>query len=132
MDADDETTDTEAERVESLDARFGKIEAEQAEQKGMLAQILAKVGGQAGETESKAHAKAQAHTEAHLDRSSTIADQVRAAVEAVGAEKAQKEADEAHKRDHEALREAREKPPRESQSGFRGKLQKAMFGSDPA
>lgn len=127
-----ETTDPEAERVETLDARFGRIEAEQAEHKTMLGQILAKVGGETKKAEGEAHADAQQHTEEHLERGSTIADQVRAAVEAVGAEKAQKEADEQHAKDHAALREAREKPPRESQSGFRGRLQRAMYGGDPS
>lgn len=123
--------DIEGQRVESLDARFGAIEHEQAEQKSMLTQILAKVGGGAKQAEGQAHDKAQQHTESRLDASSSIADQVRAAVEQVGAEKAQREADEAHQRDHAALREAAEKPPREAASGVRGRIQRAMFGAEP-
>jgi len=114
------------ETQETQDARLDKVEAEQAEQGGKLDQILSILG----KKEEGAHEKAEEHTESRLDRGSTIADQVKAAVEAVGAEKAQAEADEAHKADHAAIREAREKPPRESQSGFRGKLQRAMFGAD--
>lgn len=127
----EEQADAEGQRVESLDARFGKIEAEQAEQKNLLGQILEKVSGTAKDTEGKAHAKAQEHTEQRLDAGSSIADQVKAAVAAVGAEQAERDREAAHERDHQALREAREKPPRESQSGWRGRLQKAMYGSDP-
>jgi hypothetical protein len=123
-------TDLEAERVESLDARFGKIEAEQAAQGGKLDQILSRLGSAAA-PEGKAHAAAQAHTEDRLDAGSSIADQVRAAVQAVGAEQAQKAAADQHERDHQALREMREKPPRETTQGWRGKLQRAMYGGDP-
>jgi hypothetical protein len=123
-----ETADPEAERVETLDARFGRIEHEQAEQRGLLEQIRDAIAGEGGA--APIHEKAEAHTQARLDSSTTIAEQVRKAVEAVGAEQAQREADEAHKRDHEALRAEREKPPRESGSGFRGKLQRAMYGGD--
>jgi hypothetical protein len=125
--ADADPVEESAETQETQDARLVKLEAEQAEQGGKLDQILGLLKG----GEGKAHDAAQEHTEEHLDRSSTIADQVRQAVEQVGAEKAAKEAEEAHKADHAALREQREKPPRESQSGFRGKLQRAMFGSEP-
>lgn len=126
----EEQANAEADRVESLDARFGKIETEQAEQKNLLSQILDKVSG-AAPADGKAHAKAQEHTEQRLDAGTSIADQVRQAVKDVGAEQAQKEAADAHERDHQALREAREKQPRETQSGWRGKLQKAMYGGDP-
>jgi hypothetical protein len=113
------------ETQETQDARLDRVEAVQAEQGGKLDQILALIKG-----EGEVHEKAEQHTQERLDSSSTIAEQVRAAVEKVGAEKAQREADEAHKADHAALREAREKPPRESASGFRGKLQRAMYGGD--
>ena len=121
-------TDPEAERVESLDARFGAIEREQAEQRGILTQIRDAVAGE-GKT-APAHAAAEKHTETRLEASSTIADQVRRAVRDVDAEKAQREADERHKADHAALAAEREKPPRESASGFRGRLQRAMYGGD--
>lgn len=126
----EEQADAEGQRVESLDARFGKIEAEQAEQKNLLGQILDKVSGAAPDS-GKAHDKAQAHTEQRLDAGSSIADQVKAAVAAVGAEQAQKEREEQHAKDHQALAEAREKQPREAQAGWRGKLQRAMYGGDP-
>src|SRR5713226_9576758 len=93
------------ETQETQDARLDKVEAEQAEQGGKLDQILSILG----KKEEGAHEKAEEHTESRLDRGSTVADQVKAAVEAVGAEKAQKEADAAHEADHAAIREAREK-----------------------
>ena len=124
--ADTDPVEESAETQETQDARLAKLEAEQAEQGGKLDQILALIKG-----EGEVHEKAEQHTQERLDSSTTIAEQVRKAVEQVGAEKAQREADEAHKADHAALREQREKPPRESASGFRGKLQRAMYGGEP-
>src|ERR1700752_1561020 len=123
--ADTDPVEESAETQETQDARLAKLEAEQAEQGGKLDQILALIKG-----EGEVHEKAEQHTQERLDSSTTIAEQVRKAVEQVGAEKAQREADEGHKADHAALREQREKPPRESASGFRGKLQRAMYGGD--
>jgi hypothetical protein len=120
----------EAARVESLDSRFAKIETRQAEQDGVLQKILTQVSGKATAAEGEAHAKAQAHTERKLDEYSSIADQVRRAVEAVGAEKEQQDRESQHAKDHAALAEMRERPPRESSSGWRGKLQRAMYGGD--
>lgn len=123
----DPPADPEAQRVEALDARFGKIEAEQAEQRGMLTTILDKVSGAAPE----APAGAQEHTQTRLDRSSSIADQVRQAVADVGAEAERKRRDEEHAAEHAALRAGKpepEKPPRERQGGLKSRLQKAMYG----
>lgn len=121
----------EAGRIQAYDERFGRIEHEQAEQRGLLEQIRDAVGG-VRQAEEGAHAKAQEHTESRLDRSSTMADQVKRAVEAVNAEAEQKRRDEAHAADHARLREQAERPPREPQGGRRGKLQRALFGSDPS
>lgn len=126
----DPPADPEAGRIETLDQRFGAIETKQAEHDGKLDQILSKLGAAAA-GEGKTHAAAQARTEQRLDTGSTIADQVRAAVEAVGAEKAAKDAADQHERDHQALKEMREHPPREAQAGWRGRLQRRMYGSDP-
>lgn len=124
-----ETTDPEGQRVESLDARFGAIEHEQAEQRGILTQIRDALAGQG--KAAPAHKAAQEHTETRLEASSSIADQVRRAVKDVNAEEEQRKRDEAHAADHAALAEAREKPPREAASGVRGKIQRAMFGAEP-
>lgn len=115
-----------AAQQETQDARLDRVEATQAEQGGKLDQILGLLQGD-GESGGQQDSAGQ---ESAADGAEGIAEQVRRAVEAVGAEKAAKEASEAHAAEHAALREAREKPPRESQSGFRGKLQRAMYGGD--
>lgn len=119
-------------RIESLDERFGRIEAEQAEHRTLLEQIRDGITG-ARTAEDKAHGKAEQHTQDRLAHppAETMADQVRKAVEAVNAEAEQKRRDEQHAADHQALREAAEKPPREAMSGFRGKLTRVMYGGDP-
>ena len=121
--------DAESGRVESLDARFGAIEQQQAEQHGMLMELRDALLGKG--KAAPAHAAAQEHTETRLEASSSIADQVRRAVQDVNAEEEQRKRDEAHQADHAALAEAREKPPREAASGVRGKIQRAMFGAEP-
>jgi hypothetical protein len=108
-----------AETQDTQDHRLDALEAGQAEQGGKLDQIIGMLKG--GETE--AHAAAQAHTERRLDESSTIADQVKQAVRDVHAEEDQAKA--------KPVPEP-EQAPRESQSGIKGKLQRAMFGGDPA
>lgn len=113
------TQEPAAETQAGQDARLDKLEATQAEQGGKLDQILALIKGD-GKEEA-----APAQTEGGPADQSTIADQVRQAVRDVHAEEEQAAAkfkpDDAPK----------EKPPRESQSGFRGKLQRAMYGGDP-
>ena len=121
--------DPEGQRVESLDARFGAIEHEQAEQRGILTQIRDALAGKG--KAAPAHAAAQEHTETRLEASSSIADQVRRAVKDVNAEEEQRKRDAEHEGHHQALREAAEKPPREAASGVRGKIQRAMFGAEP-
>jgi hypothetical protein len=115
--------DPEAQRVESLDARFGKIETEQAEQRGLLQQILGKVGG--GDAPKAGDPKP--------DQPLDMAAMMRKAVEDVGAENARKKAEEDHAAEHAALRASKpepEKPPRERQGGARSRLQKIMFGGE--
>lgn len=122
----DPPADPDTEQTESVDARFSKIEAEQAEQGGKLDQILARLPGTGKPADKPASA-----VPADADPA-TIAEQVRRAVEAVGAEKEKADADSAHAADHAALKEMREKPPRETTGqGWRGKLQRAMYGGDP-
>lgn len=114
--------DAEGKRIRSLE----ELQAEQAEQGSKIDQIL----GILGKKEDQVHAAAQDHTEERLDRSSSIAEQVRRAVEAVDAEKTRKAEADAHAAEHQALKEARERPPRETAQGWRGKLQRGMFGAD--
>jgi hypothetical protein len=116
--------DPEAQRIESLDARFGKIETEQAEQRGLLQQILGKVGG--GDAPKAGDPK-------QPDQGLDMAAMMRKAVEDVGAENARKKAEEEHAAEHAALRASKpvaETQPRERQGGIKSKLQRAMFGGD--
>jgi hypothetical protein len=123
-----ETGETE-ETEQSQDARLDKLESVQAEQGGKLDQILALVKGK----EDEAHDKAEKHTQDRLANppAATIADQVRQAVKEVGAEEEQRRRQAEHDEHHKNLREQAERPPREPVSGFRGRLQSAMFGKDP-
>ena len=115
-------------RIEALDERFGRIESEQAEHRQLLEQIRDAIAGKGAA--KPAHDRAEKRTEGRLAEPAavTIAEQVRAAVEAVGAEKAEKERAAAHDADHQKMREAAERPPREAMPGFRGRLSRAMFG----
>ena len=122
----------EAGRIQTLDARFGAIEQEQKAQRGLLEQISAAVGG-AKAAEQTAQGKAQEHTQDRLANppAATMADQVRKAVQDVNAEEAQKQRDADHQADHDRIRELAERAPREPQSGWRARLQRGMYGSDP-
>lgn len=124
-------SDTEGQRVQALDERFGRIEHEQSEQRGILEQIRNSLGSAKG-AERQAHAAAQAHTQDRLEHppAATIADQVRAAVADVDAERENKRRQAEHDDHHKRLREQAEQAPRETASGWRGKLAKAMYGGD--
>lgn len=123
--------DGEVTRIEALDERFGRIESEQAEHRQLLEQIRDAIGaGRRGER--RAHDAAQQHTERRLEQppAATMADQVRQAVKDVNAEEEQKRASAQHQADHDRIREMAERAPRETISGFRGRLRKAMYGAD--
>jgi hypothetical protein len=115
-------------RIEALDERFGRIESEQAEHRSLLEQILGRVGG----AEKKAHGEAQQRTEKRLEEppAASVAEQVRRAVQDVQAEQEATRRKADHDAEHEKLRQQAERPPREPVSGFRGKLQRAMYGGD--
>lgn len=127
---DEQPGDGEVSRIEALDERFGRIESEQAEHRALLEQIRDTIAGR-GRTKA-AHDKAQDRVEGRLEHppAASIADQVRAAVRQVGAEQAQKDAEQKHQADHERLRELAERPPRQAMGGFRGRLARAMYGAD--
>jgi hypothetical protein len=127
---DEQPGDDEVGRIEALDQRFGRIESEQAEHRALLVQIRDAIAGKG--PARGAHDQAEQRTEGRLAHppAESVADQVRAAVAAVGAEQAQAEADKQHKADHEKLREQAERPPREAMGGFRGRLARAMYGGD--
>lgn len=120
-----------ADRAEDIDARFGKIEHEQARQGGLLEEIrvLVKGGGPA----KGAHDAAQARTEDHLEHppAETVAEQVRKAVQDVKADEARERQAQEHDDHHRQIREQAERPPHEQASGARGRLQRVMFGAEP-
>ena len=120
--------DEEVTRIEALDERFGRIESEQAEHRSLLEQILGRVGG----AEKKAHGEAQEHTKRRLEEppAASVADQVRRAVQDVQAEQEATKRKADHDAEHEKLRQQAERPPREPVSGFRGRLQRVMYGGD--
>lgn len=89
------TNSSEEGRVKSLDDRFGAIETEQAEQRGLLEQISSAVQGltgTGGKLTPASHTEAQQRTEDRLDRPSSVQEQVRAELARAQAER-QAEAD---------------------------------------
>ena len=123
-------TDPESGRIESLDDRFGKIEAEQERQGGILQQIL---------TRLKAPASGAGATDRPApDAGKTIAELVQEGVERLERDKqAKADADTAaaERADHaERIRQLEEHAPRETASTpagrFRAGVQKWGFGID--
>jgi hypothetical protein len=134
--ADDATPDTTPEGTGqpeggqggSLDARMGKLEATQAEQGTKLDRILDLLPGKSSSDDAPASADTGAPAP-------DIQSQVRAeiaATKAREAEEARAKGDADWRQSVEAkLEELKpEKTPRDAQPGWRGRLQRAMFG-DP-
>jgi hypothetical protein len=111
---DDPGTDPEGDRIKSLDDRFGALEKEQAEQKGLLSQILGKLGGTPAKTDTPAPAAAVG----------SVADQVRDELARQGREKADADEKESIKAQ---LAKLAEKPPREPER----KITRILWG-DPS
>lgn len=103
---------------ESTDARLTRVETEQAQQGGKLDRILGLLEGS-----GPVHDAAQRHTEHRLDQSSVIADQVELAVRRVGAHLQPPGAPPAAP--------APERPPGTA-LGARARLQRRLYGADPA
>lgn len=119
--------DGEAGRVKSLDDRFGALEHEQSEQRGMLSQILGKLGG--GGDAPKGEPVTRGDDPLAGPDPGSMAEQMRQAVRDVRAEEAQAEKDRQHSADHDRLRTPDpEKAPREVMIRGKAKLQKIMFG----
>lgn len=124
---DNPASSGEDQRIRSLDdqdKRIGQIETEQQRQGGLLEQIAAKIGagpGDGKQDDSSAAAPAG-------DIQAQMADAVRA----VRAEEKAAEAQAAHDAEHQALRDGpKEKTPREG-TGWKERLEHAMFGKDRA
>lgn len=122
--------DGEAGRIQSLEDRFGKIEAEQARQGGILAEIKELVGGPKAGTSPPASGSSQPPAPPGTP---SVADQVRKGVEEIEAKKA---ADAKAAADADADRTWRasvderlaERKPAEPGTGFRNRLQRALVG----
>jgi hypothetical protein len=126
--AGQQQADPEGQRVQALDDRFGAIEAEQAEQRGLLEQIRDAIGGTG--RAAPAHATAGQATETTLERRETIAELTRRAVEDVNAKTQRDQADAAHAAEHAELKARREaeQQPREPQRGPKAAAQRFLLG----
>lgn len=106
-----QNTDPEAGRIQSLDQRFAEVKTEQDRQRGMLEQVLGKLGG-AGH---QAHAAAQQHEQDKLNRPTDVADEVRRQFaerdQAAAADQAQTADKDWRAGVDQSLAELREKPP---------------------
>ena len=127
-------------RIRSLEERFGAIETEQKEQRGIMARIEAALTG--GRPKANPGASAQNNDGGMPQDSSTgsgmsVAEQVRRGVEEIEAkkqrdadEKAAKDADSAWRKNvDERLAERR---PAEPATGRKTKVQRALFGKADA
>lgn len=119
--------DSEEQRIQSLDDRFGKIESEQERQGGLLEDIRGMLGGKdRGDTGKDAPAPDRGE---QRERPGMIQEQMAEAIRKVRAEEKQQEADAAHAADHASLKDkAPEKAPREA-TGWKERLQGRMFGA---
>jgi len=125
--------DPEAGRIQALDDRFGAIETEQREQRGILDKVLAAVtpGGDAAPPGGHAAGSGAASGAAPLPSpAAAIAQQVRDEIAAADARRAQQDADKAWRDDVTATVEKvkAEQQPRPPQTGIRARLQRAMIG----
>jgi hypothetical protein len=122
-----EGTDPEADRIKSLDDRFGAIERTQEEQGGMLRAILDKLpGGSGGDGPG---AGATPTPAAGSDIQSTVRAEIEAANRRREAEEKARADEGWRKHVDEALEQLKpEATPREPQTGVRGRLQRITFG----
>jgi hypothetical protein len=116
---------TEEGRIESLDTRFGAIETEQREQRGMLDKILTAVSGTGGQAAATAHRADTTVVDDRLDRPSRIQDQMKEAIRAVNAEQQQAQ-------QPGPAAPAAEAAPAEVAIRGKQRLQQIVFGKDPA
>lgn len=102
------TNSGEAGRIKSLDERFGSIEAEQAQQRGLLETISNAVQGLTG-TGAKltpaSHQQAQQRTEDRLDRPAAVQEQVRAELARAQAEQQAAADKNAQETEHQQMRD---------------------------
>lgn len=122
--------DPEAQRVQDLDARFGRLERAQAEQKTTMEAILSKLGG--GSPAGAGSGQGQPGGGSTVDLGS-IQDEVRAQISQADARRAKEEGDARDKAwrdgvDAEIEKVRAERQPREPESGLRARMGRLMFG----
>lgn len=115
-------------RIRSLDERFAKIEQDRAEDHGILEKILDRLPG--GDSGGKSADPPAGKGE---PAGGDIQSQVRAEIAAArqrDEEEARKKGDADWRKhvDETLERLMPEKPPREPQAGFKGRLQRALYG----
>ena len=123
------SSDPEAGRIKGLDERFGKLESEQREQRGMLEQILGKVSGSQSPPAAGNSGGAPGGVGAATGAPShDVAELMRQAVRDVGAERAaaRQRTDAERARIEQQARA--EHAPREQTGRGRKRLQRALWG----
>ena len=120
----------EEDRIKSLDDRFGAIEAEQKEQRGILGRIEAALTG--GHS-PKAGISPESGTVSDSSSGLSVAEQVKRGVQEIE-ERKQREADEKAVKDADSAwrknidERLAERRPAEPATGRKTKLQQALFG----
>lgn len=124
--------DKEAGRIRSLDERFKAIETEQADQRGMLEQIRdAVTGGHTGADgdQGEGAPAAPGPGEQRHGIGAEVRRQIEEAEKRRAAEEGERKAGEWRQSVEDRLEALKpEAAPREPQTGFRGRVQRAMFG----
>ena len=118
--------DREANRIRSLDERFGAIESEQRAQRGILEQLRDALTG-----DDDGGGGGGAVTGDPAPGGADMGEQMRQAIRDVRAEDAAAEAERQHAADHDRLRQPpAERQPREVGVRGRDRLQRVLFGGD--
>lgn len=111
-----------------LSARVGRIESEQAAQRGLLEQIRDRLGG--GQAPAPGQAPGQAPAPGQPADPATITQQVRAEIAAADARRQREQAETKWKDDVTQTLDKlkRERSPREPETGVRALVQRALIG----
>lgn len=133
--APDDAGDDEAGRIRTLDERFGKIEHEQAEQRGLIQQVLDRLPGRSGGQAEGEPDPAASNPPAGGPGPADIVGTVRAEIAAAETRRRAEEQQHAEQRGEterivqEQMEKLRgEQAPRDPQTGFRGRLQRITIG----
>lgn len=126
---DDGGADGGAGTEQAIDQRFSRIEAEQREQRGVLDKILTAVGGQGGGRHADDPGPGAGDRSMTVDE---IAAQVRREIEQADQRRKAEEDDATWRAGvSEVVEKVKaEHGPRDPERGLRGRLQRALIGSD--